>query len=187
MLADGSAPARQPTSVRVAWDGSFLLVRFDCSDRDSWGTLSRRDDPLYEEECVEVFLSPGTGIPASYFEFEVSPLGTLFDARIENPDSRRDTMRADISWDCPGLRWAGGQQSKGEDWWAELAIPLPALAPAGEVPQVWRANFYRLERPREGEAEFSCWSPTLTSPADFHRPARFGRLELADGPDQRMR
>jgi hypothetical protein len=130
---------------------------------------------------------PRDGGPAAYFEFEISPLGTLFDARIENPDSRRDTMRADISWDCPGLRWAGGKRDQAEDWWAELAIPLPALVPAGELPRAWRANFYRIERPRGDEAEFSCWSPTLTSPADFHQPARFGRLELADGLSPRMR
>jgi hypothetical protein len=179
LLADGSAPASQATAVRLAWDGALLHVRCECADRDAWGTFTHRDDPLYEEDCVEVFLAPGAADPAAYFELEVSPLGTLLDARIENPHGRRDTLRADFAWDCPGLRWAAGRMGRGEDWWAELAIPLAALAPGGELPRVWRANVYRIERPRGGEAELSCWSPTLTSPPDFHKPARFGRLEMA--------
>lgn len=203
VLADASAPAARRTMVRLAWDDAALHVRFDCEDRDAWGTFAHRDDPLYLEECVEVFLAPGAADPASYFELEVSPLGVLFDAKVANPESRRETMRVDTSWDCPGLRWAAGRTRPADevcqDWWAELAIPFAAVAgvagvaavapgPAvaavtdgGEPPRVWRANFYRIERPRDGEPEFSCWSPTRTSPPDFHKPARFGRLELTGG------
>jgi hypothetical protein len=179
VLADGSGPAVQQTRLRVCWDGEALYVRFDCEDRDAWGTYERRDDPVYEEEAVEVFLAPGEEDPTRYFEFEVSPLGTVFDARIHNPTSRRIDMTGDPSWDCPGLRWAAGRSRERQDWWAVLAIPWTGLlAPGEELPAVWRANFYRIERPRDGEPEFSGWSPTLTRPADFHKPARFGVLEL---------
>jgi Carbohydrate-binding family 9 len=177
-LADGSGPAVQQTRVRVCWDGEALYVHLDCEDRDAWGTYRRRDDPLWEEEAVEVFLAPGEADPARYFEFEVSLLGVLFDARIHNPTSRRIDMTGDPSWDCPGLRWAAGPGAARQDWWAALSIPWSGLVPAGRLPRIWRANFYRIERPRDGEPEFSGWSPTLTRPADFHKPARFGVLEL---------
>jgi hypothetical protein len=179
MLADGSGPAVQQTRVRVCWDGEALHVRFDCEDRDAWGTYQRRDDPVYEEEAVEVFLAPGEGDPTRYFEFEVSPLGTLFDTRIHNPTSQRVDMMGDSSWDCPGVRWAAGPGTVRQDWWAVLSIPWRGLVPSGDLPRIWRANLYRIERPRDGEPEFSGWSPTLTRPADFHKPARFGVLELA--------
>lgn len=181
LLADGSGPAAQQTAVRLVWDAAALHVRFDCADRDAWGTFSRRDDPLYQEEAVEVFLAPGSGDPARYFEFEVSPRGTLFDAVIWNPDGDRATMRADPTWDCPGLRSEAGAGAASQDWWATLEIPWLALTeePAAPPPQTWRANFYRIERPRDGVAEFSAWSPTFTSPADFHKPARFGILEIS--------
>jgi hypothetical protein len=178
-LADGSGPAIQQARVRLCWDDGSLHVRFDCEDRDAWGTYRRRDDPVYEEEAVEAFLAPGEEVPARYFELEVSPLGVLFDARIDNPTSRRADMTGDPSWDCPGLRWAAGRGSVRQDWWAALSIPWRGIAPPGEPPRIWRANFYRIERPHDGEPEFSCWSPTLTQPADFHQPARFGFLELA--------
>src|SRR5690349_2051850 len=54
---DGGA-ALQQTAVRLAWDEAALYVRFDCADRDAWGTYFRRDDPIYREEAVEVFLAP---------------------------------------------------------------------------------------------------------------------------------
>jgi len=187
-LADGSGPARQQTAARLAWDDTALYIRFDCEDRDAWGTMRRRDDPVYQEEAVEIFLAPAPdpmdAAPAGYFELEVSPLGTLFDAWIDNPDSRRDTLRADPGWDCPGLRWETGRGEAREDWWAALALPWSSLMsdrpPGGPPPAVWRANLYRIERPRDGSPpEWSAWSPTLATPPDFHRPARFGYLELA--------
>ena len=46
------------------------------------------------------------------------------------------------------------------------------------LPLLWRANFYRIERPAGSLPEFTAWSPTLVTPADFHKPARFGVLEL---------
>ncbi len=173
VLVDGSGLPLQSTLVRVAWDEEALHVRFDCEDRDAWGTFRKRDDPLWQEEVVEIFLAPGEEDPVDYAEFEVSPLGVVFDARIHNPTSLRKDMNADVAWDCPGLRWQVGKGKSGQDWWAELSIPWPA-----DRPRLWRANFYRVERPRDGEAEYSAWSPTLTSPADFHKPARFGVLEI---------
>ncbi len=178
VLADGSGPAEQATAVRVCWDDRALHVRFDCVDRDAWGTYGWRDDPLYKEEVVEVFLAPGEASPVNYFEIEVSPNGVIFDARVFNPTSQRADLQVDNAWDCMDLRCAVGRGGEREDWWAVLEIPWAGLEQeAGQLP-VWRANFYRIEQPRDGAAEYSCWSPTLTNPADFHKPARFGRLVL---------
>ncbi len=178
ILADGSRPARQQTQARLCGDAEALYVRFDCEDRDIWGHYTRRDDPIYDEEVVEVFLAPGLADPVDYYEFEVSPNGVLLDVRIHNPTGDRTALQTDFSWDCPGLRWQAGRNDPQNHWWAILAIPWAAVCPAGERPRFWRANFYRIERPHDGPPEFSCWSPTLTDPADFHRPARFGVLEV---------
>jgi Carbohydrate-binding family 9 len=174
-------PAEQPTVVRIAWNGQGLHIRFECQDRHAWGTMTRRDDPIYQEEAVEVFLAPGSADPVDYLEFEVSPLGVLWDGRIRNPTSRRADMVADPAWDCSGIRWAAGRLgSARQDWWASLSLPWEGIAPGeSPPPAVWRANFYRIERPAGGLPEFTAWSPTLVEPADFHKPSRFGMLELA--------
>jgi len=185
VLADGSGPAIQQTRVRVVWDDAALHVRFDCEDRDAWGTFEQRDDPIYEEEAVEIFLAAGTVDPVDYFEFEVSPRGVLWDGIIHNPTSRREERVTDKSWNCAGIRWAAGRGDARQDWWAAFDIPWKGIVLGGPLPRLWRANFYRIERPRDGEPEFSGWSPTLTRPADFHRPARFGVLELLGAASSR--
>ena len=177
--AEDGAPAEQATVVRVAWDDAALHVRFECVDRHAWGTFTQRGDPLWQEEAVEVFLAPGAADPVDYLEFEVSPRGVLFDARIHNPTSLRADLRADVAWNCPGIRWQAGTGAERQDWWAVLALPWNGLADVlAGPPPIWRANFYRIERPADGPVEFSAWSPTLVRPADFHKPARFGVLEL---------
>ncbi len=178
LLADGRGPAEHDTRVRLFHDGATLHVRFDCTDADVWATHTRRDAPLWEEEVVELFLAPGADDPVSYFEIEVNPLGAVFDAVVRNPHGDRRGMIVDTGWDCPGLVAGAVIEPDAGAWSAWLSVPWSSVAPAGELPREWRANFYRIERPRAGRAEFSCWSPTCTEPADFHRPARFGRLLL---------
>lgn len=177
-LADGSGPAKQQTIARVCYDSHALYVRFDCDDYEIWGTYTQRDDPIYDEEVVEIFLAPGGADPVRYFEFEISPNGVLFDARIYNPTSQRTELEVDEGWNCPGIRWQVARHDAANHWWAVLVFPWKALAPPGDLPAIWRANFYRIERPRDAVPEFSCWSPTMTEPADFHKPAYFGTLEL---------
>jgi hypothetical protein len=179
---DGSEPL-QATAVRIAYDADALLLRFDCNDRDIWATHSHRDAPLWEEEVVELFVAPGEGDPSDYVEIEVNPLGAIFDARVSNPHGRRDSMRVDATWNAVGLVATVSRPSPGT-WTVHLEIPWSDLC-AGTPPRVWRANFFRIERPRDGEHEFSCWSPTLVDPPDFHKPRSFGRLVL-DGVGGRV-
>lgn len=179
-LADGSGPAVQQTTISVSAGEGGLAVAFRCDDRDIWGTLQHRDDPIYNEECVEVFLAAGDADPVDYFEFEVSPFGVLLDALIHNPTGDIADRTADFAWNAAGVRWAAHLDESHTWWTAELLLPWAALGFASDnVPRLWRGNFYRIERPRDGSPpEFSCWSPTLTQPANFHRPERFGLIRL---------
>ncbi len=168
--ADGSPP-RLATAVRIGVREGALLVRFDGRDRGVVATLTERDDPLWKEDVFEVFLSPD-GSPGVYYEFEVNPLGALFDARVESPNGHRETMRVDAAWNCPGL--SARVRRKEGLWSAVLNIPLAPMAPNEAL--VWRANFYRIDR--GDRDEYSAWSPTLADPPDFHRPDKFGFLTL---------
>jgi len=182
-LAGGSGLAKQQTTARVCYDLQALYVRFDCYDRDIWGTYTQRDEPIYDEEVVEVFLTPGETDPTRYYEFEISPNGVLLDARIHNPTLQRTELDVDTSWNCPGINWHAECNDAANLWWAIIVIPWQAVAVPGDLPKIWRPNFYRIERPRGGDPEFSCRSPTLTDPADFHKPAYFGRMILAEETD----
>ena len=155
-----------------------LFIRFDCQDRDIWGTYSERDDPIYDEEVVEIFLAPGPETPVDYYEIEVSPNGVLLDVKIHNPGSSRNTLLADFSWNCPGIRWTAQRDDTRHVWSATLTIPWSGVGAGDVLSPIWRANLYRIERPRDSSPEYSCWSPTMSDPADFHRPEYFGFFDL---------
>jgi hypothetical protein len=178
LLADGSGPAQQQTVTRVCYNSKALFVRFDCEDRDIWGTHTERDAAIYDEEVVEVFLAPGRATPVDYYEFEVSPNGVLLEVLAHNPTGDRAQMHLDFTWDCAGLRWGAQRDDAHNQWRAFYALPWVSIGAPGTLPSIWRANFYRIERPRNAAPEFSCWSPTMIDPADFHRPGYFGYLEL---------
>jgi hypothetical protein len=187
VMAGGSGLPQLPTEVRACWDAGNLYLAFSAIDTDIWGDMRRRDDPIYEEEVVEVFLCSGRDL-TRYFEFEFSPHNVVFDAAIECPESGdRRFMKADPEWDCEGLKSAvhvvgtlDDHSDLDQRWTVEVALPFGQIGHTGRPPaegEVWRANFYRIDRAEEGE--FSCWSPTLADPPNFHVPRRFGFVEFS--------
>ncbi len=169
---DGSAP-RLATTV-VAWsDGDCLDVLFQAEDDEVVATHLQHDAPLYDEDVVEVFLAPRD--PRHYFEIEVNPLGTTFDAEIDSPDGVRFSMRVDRSWTCNGLFTAIRRVPR----FAETIVRIPFASLGAKMPvpgETWRANFFRIDRSATAGDEFSAWMPTMRTPADFHLVAAFGEI-----------
>lgn len=175
--------ARYQTIARLCYDAHMLYVRFDCEDYDIWGVLMRHDDPIYDEEAVEIFISCGEQNPRRYYEIEVSPNGIVWDGVISNPDGNRATLSKNEHWNCQGLRVSVERDDHANRWSAILCIPWTALGYAKKLAPVWRANLFRIERPRNAPPEYSCWSPNFHSPADFHKPAAFGTLFFTEQPE----
>jgi hypothetical protein len=67
-------------------------------------------------------------------------------------------------------------------WTVEIAIPFAECPTAPHIPprhgDRWRANFYRIDRAKDGD-EFTAWSPT--GAIQYHTPARFGYLLFSEG------
>jgi hypothetical protein len=165
---DGASP-RLATHFATYFDDEFLTIIFQTVDEEVVATMNDHDEPLWQEDVVEVYLAPGGA--ATYFELEVNPLGTTFDARIESPDGVRETMRADLSWTCEGFFAAIRRDGTSIDY--VLRVPFAAI---GGRPA--RANFFRVDRSAVHGDEYSAWSPTMKDPADFHVAAAFGELQF---------
>jgi hypothetical protein len=166
----GSEPV-QATRFRVVHDERELRVLFAADDVHPWANYTQRDDPLYEEEVVEVFLDP-VGDLEGYFEFEVNPKNARLDLVLRRVPSG---YRKDFRWRCEGF--VSEVRISNGIWTTEMAIPFASLGnavPAGE----WRANFYRIDRPPGQPWELSAWSPTRV--AAFHVAQRFGILAFQD-------
>ena len=186
----------RPTAAKMLWDDNGLYFLFEMVDADVWSTFTNRDDQIWQEEVVEIFIDPdGDGL--DYAEIEVNPLNVIFDLLLSRPWA--DGGRGFAQWNP---EFASAVQVDGtvnepsdvdQGWTVEVALPWAALATdirdvmngMALPPQVddhWRLNLYRFERLRENGAvtgeEPSAWSPV--GAVDFHRPDRFGLLEFAD-------
>jgi hypothetical protein len=180
-------PGRYRTTARMLYSARCFYLAFECEDEYVWGTLTNRDAAIFGEECVEAFISP-SGKMRQYYELNVSPRNTVFDAFILNdrPSTGEWTnLRTWKEFSCDGLVtrvWVNGGLGKqgARGWSAEYAIPFGSiigsdnLAPQPE--EEGRINLYRIDSPEPKHLEYYAWSPTGAN--DFHRPWRFGVLKF---------
>jgi hypothetical protein len=185
----GLAPYR--TWFRAIWNERGLFIRYDVEDAHPWHTLTRRDDPLWEEEVVEIFLDPDR-CGHHYAELEINPANVVCDVRMLAPSPNRSM---DLAWDIAGLEsrtvaWSddAGALTPGvaAGWAAFARIPfdsLSSLPTAANLPPLpgdrWRFNVFRIKRPGgplapDTGAIFAAWSPT--GGPSFHVPAAFRDL-----------
>lgn len=189
----GAAP--YVTRFRALWTDAALFLRFDAADDAPWHTMTRRDDRLWEEEVVEIFLDPSrSGV--DYAELEISPANVVCDLVVRRP---WPDLSSDPGWHIDGLatrvaRWSG-PAADGDGWTATARVPWEGLRPITDgvrVPpragDVWSFNVFRIKRPggpaRPAEnVVLSAWSPT--GAPSFHVPSAFGSLVFAGPPAAR--
>jgi hypothetical protein len=188
-IAWGTAP--WTTRFRALWSRAALHLRFDAADERPWHTMTTKDEHIWNEEVVEIFLDPG-GTGLGYAELEINHANVVCDLVVRTPWPRVDS---DPAWDLYGLQtrvvpWKG--EGSGPDGWSALALvpwpafdSLPSKAPAlpPRAGDEWRFNVYRIKRPHgperpEQDVAYHAWSPT-GSPS-FHVPAAFGAFTFGE-------
>ena len=187
LSAKNGGEPKQPTTVRILRDDQFIYFAYDCMDTNIWSTLKERDEPLYNEEVVEVFIDTD-GDGRGYLELEVNPLNVLWDGFILNTASKRVGI---LAWNSFAIKWAvhldgtlNDPSDKDKGWSVELALPLKDIYTAPNNPpkagDKWRLNLYRIDLP-EGAGkpgDPAAWSPV--SGRTFHDPDRFGEVIFSD-------
>ncbi|HEX9974347.1 MAG TPA: carbohydrate-binding family 9-like protein, partial [bacterium] len=181
-------PGRFKTEVRVLYSDKYLYVGFLCQDDYIWGTITERDGPIYDEECIEVFLNPAD-TKHQYYEINLSPKNVVYDANVLNsrtPENAYGKFLAQPQWNLENLQTAVyvdgkiDEQGKSKSWTAEYAIPFDEIFGALHTPpqpgDTWRVNFYRIDSSQKDQREHYAWSPTER--AAFHLPWKFGYLRF---------
>lgn len=173
-VVKGAQP-RLATTVKACWSRESLRIQFQCEDDHLVATMDQRDDPLYDEDVIEVFLDEyDTG--KSYREFVISPRNVVYDAFIEN--DLFGSFQANVAWNAEGLLTkitAAGDGSL--SWTCELSIPFSNFNQPPTTGTEWRWNLYRIDDDKQGERHYWAWSPT--GAINYHVPQRFGTLVFA--------
>ncbi len=176
---------RLGTTVKACWTKSHLHIRFDCEDDYIIANYMNRDEPLYEEDVVEVFLDPA-GKGELYFEFELSPNNVVFDAKIAIHDKERaisgqvnpitglqDYKTIDLAWNAEGMKTSAVKLSESH-YSYQLVIPFADLEAKPETGESWSWNAYRIDGAADGSREYAALYST--GAINFHMPHKFGKL-----------
>jgi len=130
------APVR--TSVKMAWDDRALYLAFECEDRDVYATFRERDEAIWLQDAVEVFIMEWSVGQGHFVEYEVSPLGTMFDWYAVKP------YVGIVEWGSPGWQTAVTMTGTLNDpndgdvgYTVEMAIPFVDLSLDKVLRQEW--------------------------------------------------
>ena len=198
---DARPNPRFRTRAKMLWDNDCLYVFAELEEPHIWGTITRRNEVIFQDNDFEVFIDPD-GDNHNYYEFEMNVLNTVWELTLEKP--YRDGGPARDPTNVEGLRSAvhvNGTLNDPTDtdrsWTVEIAIPWKGLAryaPAGACPpqdgRQWHMGFSRVEWlvdiidrkyrkiPKEMRPEDNwVWSPQGV--VDMHRPERWGFVQFS--------
>lgn len=174
---------KQRTTVRLLRDQNYLYVGYECEDADLTALHEKRDDPVYLDDCVEIFLKPSESTD-HYFGLEMNARGVLFDyyyAFPEKNDKAFDLTGVLVKTTLRGM--LNQDEAKDEGWSLELAIPWKSLNQLsdGKLPAKgaqWRAQINRWDGTEAKGRRLSMWCASGLKKAHPHNPERFGYLNF---------
>jgi hypothetical protein len=168
-------------NLAVSYSDTEIFLRYYVTEDYFKAEMTESNQNVYEDSCVEFFVSPSDdGI---YYNFEFNGIGTCL---MGTGTSRQDSRRADpeiISrirrLSSVGIKSVPERTGKFE-WTLTVAISLRAFFhhDIKELKgKIFRANFYKcgdgLRVPH-----YVTWNPIGTQNPDFHRPEFFGTMRF---------
>ncbi len=160
------------TWLYAGWDNKNLYLTFICFEPEiaklKTVTKNRDQERIWNDDSIEIFITPDTGKGGKYFQFIVNAQGNQWDG-VHAPDARQ----ADVSWNSGFTAESKVEEKR---WIVQVAIPLRDIGvegfPDGKNLGV---NFFR-NHASGGAGEISCWSPVFNG--RNLTPEYFGTLTL---------
>ena len=168
----------QGTNVSLLWDNEFLYIAFDCEDREIRAACTGFNDPLYNEDVMEIYIDDNNDLK-TYLEFEVNPRNAILHYMITNNLEGIFLGYARLQNNVVSKVIRKEVEKR---TWYEMAIPFVEFATADHIPpksgDTWKLNLFRVDRGENGQDEYSAWSPT--GKVAFHKPKYFGELRFVE-------
>ena len=172
-------PYQPDVKFRAAYTGDAILLHYQVTEASVRAVATADDGRVWEDACVEFFLSPESN--DFYYNFECNCAAKLLlhggPAGGERPGAAEDVLKSVKRWASLGTE--PFEERVGECTW-EVALVIPASAIfcheiADLNGKAMRANFYKcgdlLQTPH-----FLSWSPIDLPQPKFHCPEFFGEI-----------
>ena len=180
-------PAQIPlVSFSILHNEHYIFLRFFVNEFERRATVQKTNGAVWEDSCVEFFLSFDKG--ESYFNFEFNPLGTKLGAFGTSKTKRKQlpVMVVDtITTNAEVINMGSGIFN----WNLFVAIPLTVFQqPAGFslLGKTCTGNVYKCGDGLQ-DPHFLSWSNIDTDEANFHLPEFFGEMVFSSLPDANFR
>jgi hypothetical protein len=148
------------TRVKMAWDDEFFYVGAELEEPHVWGTITKKNEVMFEDNDFEVFIDPDCD-GLNYYEFEINALGTIWELSLPKPYGEGGVPI--LGCNLPGLKKAvhikgtiNDSSDLDEAWSVEIAFPWKELSNYNKnrtsppTPgDVWKVNFSRVQWPHE--------------------------------------
>ena len=167
-------PVTYAQIVFVKGDGFY--VRMTCEEKDPKATYTKWMDPVYNDSCMEFFVSfdPEN---KNYMNVEVNSLGTALSAY--GVKGKRTTLS-----DIIGYPLVVQAEAKDTEWSILIHLTLAEIEKVfGVKPETFvsgyafRANFYKCGD-KTAVVHYNMWNRVDTPKPSYHEPKYFGKLIL---------
>ncbi|MFO7870029.1 MAG: carbohydrate-binding family 9-like protein [Kiritimatiellia bacterium] len=172
------------TTWKMLWDRKYMYFGFECADTDIISPVKERDEDVYADDCVEMFIMPNKRFRV-YWELVIGPSGSLFDA-VHYKHMDQCGSESDVGQDMEGLDFGitiRGSLNKPEPdkgYTVEVAVPFSELPGFSRArPEAGVTLYLMLARlDRQGEK----FQPYAFSPLLFwgHNIWNHGKVRLTD-------
>ncbi len=174
-------PYKPDVAFSLGYTDNELLLKFSITENRFKAEKTKSNDPVYEDSCVEFFVSPDdTGI---YYNLEFNGLGTCLMGTGKDRYAR-------TKGDTEVIKKIKRITSVGKDpvpertgkfsWTITIAFPFEVFF-HHEINdlkgKIFSANFYKCGD-KLSVPHYLSWNPVGTEKPDFHRPEYFGLLKF---------
>lgn len=174
------------TKARLLWDDEALYFFAEMEDADLYADVVEQDGQTWDNDVFELFFKPDFK-RTSYYEFQVTPRNTHFDAYIVSRNAgggvRRWKSAHEFHWETkPVLKGSlNDETDRDHGWSVEGKIPWTDFRHTGGKPQagdVWRFALCRYDYSLDFDTPDLTTTARLTK-ADFHQTENYGALRFA--------
>ncbi len=155
--------------------GIFVKMRTD--ETQLALQYSKRDEPVYEDSCMEFFISPVEG-ENEYINFEMNALGTYL---TEFGAGKKDRVFLKEITDYVPLVTA---KIYSNGWSVELFVPCELVSDVFKTnftadECIIKGNFYKCGDKTQ-KVHYSSYNEMTTLPPGFHNPERFAVISVKE-------